>query len=213
LRTRTCATLLRAATLLCIAFAASSAAHAQADATAVQGLYLSAFGGATGTFTGLTPSYSNDQGRNLGITAGVDLGIRSFFHLHPAVEIRGTFPVDSGSVAGFKNVLGGVRVEKTFGRIHPYADFLFGRGEINYQGAGYLNPAGTLYYIQSLSNVYSFGGGADFDITQHYAFKADFQMQHYNVPVTTSGSLYTKAVTAAVVYRFDFNHHAKIPKR
>ena len=38
---------------------------------------LSAFGGATGTFTGL------DGGKNLGITAGGDIGFKPFHYFYP----------------------------------------------------------------------------------------------------------------------------------
>ena len=201
MRTRIRAPFLSAALLLCIAF--PSVTHAQAGPTATQALQISAFGGGTATLIGL------DKGRNTGITAGGDLGFRAFYHLHPYLEVRGTAAIDSGSIAGLKNVLVGVKIEKTIARAHPYGDFFFGRGEINYNSPGFLNPAGTLYYLQSLSNIYSVGGGVDLDLTHHYAIKADAQLQHYSVPVTTSGSLYAKAFTVGVVYRFDFNHHPK----
>jgi hypothetical protein len=201
LRTRTRASFLSATLLLCLSF--SPAAHAQAGPTATQTFQIAAFAGATGTLIGL------DQGRNTGITAGGDLGFRSFYRLHPFLEVRGTYPVDNGSVAGLKNVLIGVKIEKRIARAHLYGDAFFGRGEINYNSPGYLNPAGKSFYLQSLSNIYSFGGGVDLDLTHHYALKADAQLQHYSVPVTTSGSIYAKAFTLAVVYRFDFNHHPK----
>ena len=186
--------------LLIFSLAAATVSHAQSAPTATQTFNLSVFGGATGTWIGL------DQGRNLGITAGVDLGAGSFFGLHPAVEVRGTYAVDNGDIAGERNALAGIKLTKPLGRLHPYVNVLFGRGEINYQNSGYLNAAGTLYYLQSLSNVLSPGGGVDVTVTEHFSFKADLQYQHYDVPVTTSGSLYSTAVTAGVVYRIDFNH-------
>lgn len=195
---------LRAATLLLFALVSVSSARAQASPTATQGLQLSVFAGATGTETGLL------QGRNLGITAGVDLGFGRFFGLHPAAEIRGTYPIDSGDIVGEQNVLGGLRLDKAYGRFRPYGDFLYGRGELNYQGIGVLNPSGTLFYLQSFSNVMSPGAGVDIDLTPHFAVKADAQFQHYKVPVTTSGTLWSTAVTVGVVYRLDFNRHHHI---
>ncbi|NYF79175.1 hypothetical protein [Granulicella arctica] len=174
-------------------------AHAQADPTATQRLRLSAFGGATGTDTGL------NSGKNIGITAGLDLGFRSFFSLRPSVEVRGTYPIDKGSVDSQKNFLGGLKVEERFGRFHPYADILFGRGQINYDG-GYPNASNTLLVLRSVSNVISPGVGLDLDLTNHLAFKADAQIQRYETPVTTSGVLYSKPITLGVIYRFDFNH-------
>ena len=157
---------------------------------------LSAFGGATGTFTGL------DGGRNIGITAGGDIGFRPFHAFYPSVEVRGTYPFDDGQVDSQKNILVGGKVERYFGYFRPYADFFWGRGKIDYLHGGYPNPEGTLLYLDSVSNVFAAGGGLDFTLTDHFALKFDGQFQRYGTPVTTSGSLYSKPFTIGVVYRF-----------
>ena len=109
-------------------------------------------------------------------------------------------------------MLGGGKIEYPFGRYHPYGDFLFGRGEIKYQGIGYISPDSPLIYQQSFSNVLSPGVGVDIDVTHHFAIKLDAQLWRMSVPVTTSGTLNSVAGTAGVIYRFDFNHAPKVPR-
>jgi opacity protein-like surface antigen len=183
---------------LLFAAAVLPAAHAQANSTDIRSLQLYAFGGATGTYTGL------NAGRNLGITAGIDLGFSGYHGFLPLLEVRGTEPFDDGGVDAQKNFLGGLKVERRYGGFHPYVDFLYGRGQIDYQGAGYINPAGDILYQQTNSNIYAFGGGVDYDISSTLAIKADIQIQHWVVPVTTSGDLYSKPITLGVLYRFGY---------
>jgi len=196
-----------AVTLLSFSLVSYSLAHAQATPAAIQNLSISAFGGVSGTYTGL------DQSRNLWITAGADLGFRPFHGLYPSAEFRGSYPMDQGGLAGERNILGGIKIEKFYGRFHPYGDFLFGRDKIVYLHGGFPNANGTLLYQITISNAWSVGGGVDIDLTPHFAAKFDGQLQHYETPVTASGSIYAKAYTGAVVYRFDFNHHFHYDRR
>jgi len=108
----------------------SVAAKAQAVPGASSTIALDVFLGTTGISTGL------GSGRNAGLTAGATLGFHPFFHLTPALEVRGTLPIDQGSVDGQKNVLGGLQVATQLSRFHPYANILFGRGEITYLNGG-----------------------------------------------------------------------------
>jgi hypothetical protein len=193
-------------------------ASAQALYTATQLESLSAWGGATGTLVNL-PVITNGNGsnlwyggRNLGISAGVNLRIWQFHGFLPSVEIRGTYPVSSGTIAGEKNGLAGIKIEKPFGRYHPYCDFFFGRSSINYQGRGYIAPNGLVIYQETYSNVLSPGVGVDIDLTHHFAAKLDAQLWHQNVPVTASGTLNSFAVTVGAIYRFDFNHPFRAPR-
>jgi hypothetical protein len=179
---------------------------------------LSAWGGATGTLVNL-PVITNGNGsnlwyggRNFGISAGVDLRVWQYHGFLPSVEIRGTYPFAKGTVASEENGLIGIKIERRYGRYHPYGDFLFGRDTIDYQGRGYISPDGLTLYQQTNSNVLSPGGGVDIDLTHHYAFKADVQLWHQKVPVTASGTLNSLAVTVGAIYRFDFNHPPKIPR-
>jgi opacity protein-like surface antigen len=175
--------------------------HAQVPSTASQQLQLSAFAGGTGTFTNL------DGGKNVDITAGADLTYLGLRFVRPSLEVRGSYPVDKGTISSQKSFLGGLKVEHAFGRLHPYVDFLIGRGEIDYGQGGY--PVGDILYISSTSTVYSPGGGLDYNFTRQIDLKADLQYQHWDAPVVSSGVIHPVAVTLGAVYRFDFNprHH------
>jgi len=216
-----------------LAASAVPRASAQALYTATQQQSLSAWGGATGTFVNLSSNTSTqygtpvgtlpgggtstsifNSGKNLGISAGINLRIWQYHGLLPSIEIRGTYPFAKGSVAAEENAMVGLKIERQFGRrYHVYGDFFFGRGEIQYQGRGYLSLNGFYLYQQSYSNVLSPGAGVDIDLTHHYAVKVDAQLWHQDVPVTTSGTLNSLAVTVGAIYRFDFNPHYRAPRK
>ena len=177
-------------------FFACSPSFSQGVATATQRLALSAFGAGTGTWTNL------EGGRNLGITAGGDFAFLSYHRFRPVAEIRGNHAVYNGTISSQRSVLAGLKVERAVGPFHPYVDFLAGRGGINY-GNGYLYQ--DLLYLKSTSAVYSGGLGVDYDISQHWAAKVDFQYQRWDAPVLPGGVLHPTALSAGVIYRFDFN--------
>ena len=180
-----------------------SRAFGQSGATAVQPLGLSAFGAATGTWTNVL------GGRNLGITAGVDLAFLSYRRFRPVLEIRGTYPFYKGQVDDQRSFMGGLKVERPIGALHPYANFLIGRGSINYPKGLIFN---NLLYLKTVSTVYSPGIGVDYDVTPQWAAKVDFQYQHWDSPAVPGGVINPKVLSAGVVYRFDFNHHYKVPR-
>ena len=190
----------RLITLLFLLFAALPVAYCQGNSTDVRPLQLYAFGGATGTYTGI------EGGKNLGLTAGVDLGFGGYRGFLPSIEVRGTYPVDDGTIAGERNILGGLKVERQYRSLHPYVDVLFGRGQIYYGGNGVLNPSYTVLYQRSNSNIFAAGGGVDFDISASFAIKADVQLQRWKVPVTVSGSADAVPITIGVLYRFGYSN-------
>ncbi len=191
-------------TLIIVAVGASACVRgsAQAVPTATQRLQLSAFGGISGVYTGF------NSGRNLGITAGIDLGIRPVYSLFPSLEARGTYPLDKGQTDNQRNILFGLKLARHYRRFHPYADFLFGRGEIQYPN-GYDTPNRDFFYTQSTSNVFSPGVGFDLQLANHFSFKVDAQFQRYSSPVANSGHVLAKAVTFGSVYRFSFGEHRR----
>lgn len=188
-------------TLMCSLLIALPAAYSQGTASDARPIQLYAFGGATGTYTGL------DGSKNLGITAGVDLGFSSYRGFLPTLEVRGTYPINNGTIVGEENFLGGVKVERRYGVIHPYVDILFGRGQLQYGGRGLLGLTGSTLrlYQRTPTNVFSPGAGFDIDITRSIAVKADFQLQHFNTPVVSEGDIYSKAITIGALYRFGYN--------
>jgi opacity protein-like surface antigen len=179
---------------------AAPIAHAQSAPTAEKLLEISTFGGVNGTYTGLA------GGKNLGITAGVDVGVRSFYGFRPFLEGRGTYPVDGGEIDRQKNALGGVRVERfILPRLRLYGDFLLGRGEIDYQNGGFPEPSGNYLILSSTSNVYSPGAGAEYRLTSQLSGLVDVQFQRYETPAAPTGTLWSKPIMLGVRYRFNFN--------
>jgi hypothetical protein len=176
-------------------------AFAQSTPTATQQLQLSTFVGGTGTFTNLA------GGKNLDVTAGADITVLTFRRFRPAAEIRGSYPIDEGTISSQKNFLLGPKVEYPLGPFHPYANFLIGRGGIDYIRGGYI--FGDTRYLYSNTLVLSPGVGLDYNLTHQLAVKVDFQYQHWDTPTVPSGSISPKATTLAAVYIFDFNprHH------
>lgn len=181
------------------------AAAAQSVPAGTQQLQLSAFVAGTGTFTNL------EGGKNLAITAGADLDYLGFRHFTPGFEIRGSYPIDGGHISSQKSFLLGPRVIYPIGRLHPYADFLVGRGQIEYLNGGFI--VGYLDYLSSNTFVYSPGVGLNYDLTHNLAVKADVQFQHWNTPVLPSGSIHPTAISLGGVYTFDFNrgHRHQLP--
>ena len=191
----------RIAAVLALASAAALgevSAHAQAAYTATQELHISAFGAASGVYTGINTA------KNLSITAGANFTFGRLFGLEPSLTVRGTYPIDRGVDVSEKTVLGGLQVEKKFGRYHPYIDALFGRGEMNFV-VPHPDPSGSFYYEATSSNIVSPGVGVDIDVSHHFAFKLDGQFERFQTPVVDSGETWAKVASAGVTYRFDFN--------
>ena len=187
---------LRFARFVLTSIVALGAVHAAAQAapTATRTLQLSGFAGLTGVQTGL------GGGRNLAISAGGDIGFRSVYSLRPSFEVRGTFPIVRGQIDSQRSVLAGLKLGKALGRIFPYGDVLFGRGEITYSQPT-PNPGFTFGYLRNASNVLSLGGGIDVTVTGPIDFKVDAQAQRYSTPVTESSHLLSKQLTIGFVYR------------
>ena len=185
--------------LASISFTPSALAQA-ANPTATRSLQLSAFGGVTGVLTGL------DRGKNLSITAGGDLGLPPWHGLRPSVEVRGTYPVDDGQVDSQRDVLGGLRVDFLLNhRLHPYGDFLLGRGQMNYGSGGYY--FGNFVYALTTTYIGAGGGGIDYELNRHFGVKVDAQVERWGAAPTPSGHVLATAGTIGLVYTFTFDRH------
>jgi hypothetical protein len=171
--------------------------HAQSVPTATQQLQLSAFVASTDTFTYLA------GGKNLDITAGVDLTLPAFRVFSLSVEVRGTYPIDKGRISSQKDFMVGPKIEYPLGRLRPYADLFVGRGKINYHTPGYI--FGNFRYVSSTTIVYSPGVGLDYYFTDALGVKIDAQFQRSNTPATDSGTINPTAITLGTIYNFDFN--------
>ena len=190
--------LIQALALLLATISGARIAAAQALPTAAQPLQLSAFGAASGVFTGF------GGGKNFSITAGGDLGLPVWHGMRPVVEIRGTYPLDRGLIVAEKDAMGGLRVNFLLGRrIHPYGDFLYGRGEMDFR---LVYIFGNKIYEVTTTWVYSPGAGFDYDFTDHLSLKVDAQLEHWGEEPTTKGRVYTSVGTVGLVYRFNFRN-------
>ena len=113
--------------------------------------------------------------------------------IRPTIEVRGTYPIDNGSIDSQREILGGIRVDFLLNhRLRPYGDFLFGRGQINY-GAGYL--FNNSIYALTTTYIDSPGGRIrSYDLTEHWAInkKVDGQFQRWASAPTPSGIIYSK---------------------
>ena len=171
--------------------------YGQASPTATRDVGLSAFGLLSGVDTGFNTS------KNLSLTVGADIGLQPHWGLYPSLELRGTVPIASGDIASQKNFLAGIKVGRPYGRVTPYVNFLAGRAEFRYQNYP-LTPDYSTYYIQSVSNLFSPGGGVDFAISNPLSLKLDGQVGLYSTPVTTSGRGVMTSGSVGLSYRFSF---------
>jgi hypothetical protein len=159
------------------------------------GVFPSVFVGATDVRTGI------NDGKNLAITGGLDIGFYAGRRFEAALEYRGSYPTDKGSIDSQKSNLGGIVFSRSRGFIHPYGEAFWGRAEIDYAGAGVQVPGTPIFYTQSSSNVFAGGGGLLVDLGPRFALKLDALFQRYNTPVTASGHIYPQSGTVGILYR------------
>jgi hypothetical protein len=170
---------------------------AQSVPTATQRLQLSTFLVATETSAGL------QSAKNLDITPGSDLTLLRLRYFNTGVELRGSYPIQRGSVISQKSFLIGSKIDYPNGRFRPYVDLLVGRGRISYLDGGYIS--GAVKYIRSDSAVLSPGIGCDLYFTHRVAMKVDIQYQSWESPASSSGRITPGVVSVGGTYNFDFN--------
>ncbi|WP_074653577.1 outer membrane beta-barrel protein [Terriglobus roseus] len=188
-----------------IGFASSAIAGAQAVATASRSVSPSAFVMGSAVYTGLEANGSTSWGggKNVGVTAGFDIGVYALGRYVLGIEARGRLPVDKGNIVSETNVMGGLRIAREpveGGRFRPYVDGLFGRGQMTYQNGGFVYT--NLLYTQTAGAVYGGGVGVEYDVSQHFSAKIDGQVEHWSTPVTTNGSVHSTVASVGVAYRF-----------
>lgn len=84
----------------------------------------------------------------------------------------------------------GPRVFIHRGRLTPYARVMVGRGVYNFHN----NIANVAY------NIYSYGGGADIELTRSINLRGDYELQNWmGFPL---GTLHPNVVTIGVAYHF-----------
>ena len=177
------------------------AATAQsAKPTADQDIQLSAFGAASGDFTGLS------GGKNFSITAGGDLAPAPWHGMRPTLELRGRYPTDHGLIDSQKDVLGGLRLDFLLGhRFRPYGDFLFGRGQMNY---GSPDVPGQLQQLRLLPHHHLHRlrrRRLRLRPHHHLAIKVDAQIERWGAAPTSSGQHLFHRRHLGLVYFFNFD--------
>ncbi|HVG27271.1 MAG TPA: outer membrane beta-barrel protein [Acidobacteriaceae bacterium] len=177
--------------LAALSFSAPRSLHGQALPIATRTADISVFGGFA---TGL-PDYG--PYRNNGGSFGVNFTRYLHLPVAPSIEARANFL--NGKTVNERTYLFGVRAQgDLFTRLHPYANFLIGPGDIHFN---FFNNG----YVGDNSTVYSIGGGADYDIARHWQAKVDFQYQHWK---TGNNVTYTPTLTViGVAYRIPFRPH------
>ena len=143
-------------------------------------------------------------GRNIDLSAGLDCA-HPLHHLLIGLDVRGDYPVSEGAIVGLKHFELGARVEKPLKHISPYAMFLVGRGELNFQRGGYPLPAQGVRFLQSFTTLYSTGAGFESGQTKHVGLMVDVLIQRWDLPfgqgMTRSGTLYPILGTVGLIYR------------
>ena len=172
---------------------------AQSLATARRSAEITAFGG----YTVSHPDYGGTSYN--GETVGANFTLFNRWWVDPSLEAR--FSHSSNPIISENSFLVGPRIQKDYGRFHPYAEALFGVGVISYHPPPSFSPNDN----QDSGRNISFGGGVDFDVTRNFSAKVDFQEQNWNLgknpPFQPDGSDYTLApslLTFGVTYHLPF---------
>lgn len=177
-----------------------SRAAAQAEYTAARPAELLVFGG----YTHVQPDYGTTN--NNGVVFGADY-LRSFGWLVvPGLEFRAN--INSGKTVSQHTYTVGLRGGVNFHqRYHFYGDFLVGPGYTHYP----IFVNGSYQEVPDGGRVFSIGGGADIDLTDNFLFKADFQVQEWNLgpnsntnPNGSDFTLSPTALTLGISYRIPF---------
>lgn len=188
------------AVLLTLAALPASRAFAQADYTAARPAELLVFGG----YTHVNPDYGPTN--NNGVVFGVDY-LHSFgWLITPGLEFRAN--INNGANVSQHTYTVGLRAGADYRRrFHFYGDFLIGPGFTRYP----IYTDGVREIVPDGGRVYSLGGGADIDLTDNFLFKADFQVQEWNLgpnsatnPDGGDFTLSPTALTLGVSYRIPF---------
>jgi opacity protein-like surface antigen len=184
-------------TLAAVPFLLPSSARAQADFSAQRPANVLVFGGYSYTM----PDYNS--GHNNGVTFGADYN-RSFgSRVVPGLEAR--VNLNSGPYVNEHTYLVGPRAQVKYRRYHPYADFLVGLGTIHY-------PNYDLgRYVDDSGFTYAAGAGVDVDLVRHFALRADYHFESWNlgqnVTIKPDGSNFTlspRTLMVGVTYRIPF---------
>lgn len=170
-------------------------AYGQATTTASKTMDISFFGGYSATRPDYGPQVDN------GVTVGANVTRYYRYRVKPSLETR--FGFANGPTVNEQTYLFGFRGQMDYGRVHPYADVLFGLGNIHYNFI--VDPRNPKSGLNDDSVVESPGVGLDIDVYRQWQVKADYQYQFWNLG--TNDSLSPSVFTVGVTYRIPFRPH------
>jgi opacity protein-like surface antigen len=110
--------------------------------------------------------------------------------LTPSLEVRSG--ISPGKLYSEETFQGGIKVESRIGRFHPYADFLIGKGLIQFEGGHRDN-----------SLVPSVGFGLDYTLSSRWSLKADYTHQSWDLG-KASPTFSPSSLSFGIAYRFNF---------
>jgi hypothetical protein len=187
----------------------SGRSDGQAISTAGRSAAIFVWGGATL----VQPDYGPDYVKNHGYTFGANYDRYTRLLNHPAsVGFEFRYGKSTGTVVNESTMAGGLRLGTTFlNRFHPWVNFLFGVGNIDFNQIVDKNDPS---YRSDRGRMYEYGFGLDIDVYRNFSVKLDGQQQNWNMgfnqrfPQTNNVfTLAPVAYTAAIVYRIPFRSY------
>jgi hypothetical protein len=154
--------------LLCLSSGAVSALQGQATPTASKVFDIQAGGSFVGALAGYPLAPPHFKGYGIYSTIGFlpHIGLMLDFHQvyapSPHIEYERTYEV-------------GGRYVLHYGRLHPYAKVMYGRGVFNFA----LIPGSNVVGANLAYNLLGLGGGADFRLKPYLNLRADYEWQKW----------------------------------
>ena len=154
--------------LVFLAAATVSALHGQATPTASKVFDIQA----GGSFVVAKSDYLPQKYKGFGFYSTIDfrrhLGIELDFHQvnapSPAIDYERTYEV-------------GGRYVLHYGRLHPYAKAMYGRGVYNFSSP--TPPNRSVQQANLAYNLYALGGGVDVSLKRYLNVRADYEYQSW----------------------------------
>jgi hypothetical protein len=164
--------------------------------TAIQAMRLQVYG--VGSY--VHPQYGPVQtAAGFGVGGAVGFTLHHVHRIEPALDARYMYATNSYLTQDFMG--GGLRVTYHAGHFHPFGDVMFGVGNINFKQPSLAFPN----YKHDDSNILMFGGGLDYDITQGFALRGEFQQQKWQLAVGNV-PFYPTSASLGLRYQFHFRN-------
>lgn len=164
--------------------------------TATERIRLNVYG--MGSFG--RPAYGfTPRAAGFAVGGGAGFTVPHLHHIEPSLDLRYTYLTNQSVTETV--FAGGLRVAYHAGRFHPYGDLMVGSGNINFKEVSAAFPE----YTHDNSLVYSYGGGADVDVTRTLALRLDVQEQHWRLS-DNSPPFYPLQGSVGIRYQFHFRN-------